>query len=209
MPRILIADDHAVVRQGLCSIIAEEWPQANCGQAASATELMRLAHAEFWDAVVLDLHMPGTNGLDALKDLKQAQPHLPVLVLTMHPAEQYAVRVMRAGASGYLNKESATEELSVALHKILSGGRYINAAVAELLASAIGEAHTAAPHQALSDREFQVLRAIASGKTVSEIAEELSLSVATVSTYRARILEKMGLRTNAELTTYAIRNDLV
>ena len=146
MPRILIADDHAIVRQGLYHIIAEEWPDAVCGQVGNAAELMRSVHEQSWDAVVLDLHMPGTSGLDALKDLKKAHPQLPVLVLTMHPAEQYAVRVMRAGAAGYLNKESATEELVIALQRVLTGVRYVNATVAELIADALTAQDLTAPH---------------------------------------------------------------
>lgn len=162
-----------------------------------------------WDVIILDITMPGRSGLEVLREIKKARPKLPVLVLSMHPEDQFAVRVLKAGASGYMTKETAPEELVGAIKKVMAGGRHISVAVAELMASYLSLDTLAPPHEQLSNREFQVMRLIASGKTVSEIARELSLSVRTVSTYRARILEKTGMRTNAELTHYAFQNQLV
>jgi DNA-binding NarL/FixJ family response regulator len=205
----LIADDHAVVRQGLCMILAEHFKKAVIGQAQNAQELQELLKKDQWDVVIMDLSMPGGSGLDTLKQIKHAYPQLPVLILSMYPEDQYAVRTLKAGASGYLTKESASEELVNATTKVLNGGKYINPAVAESLLLHLGSDDGRAPHELLSDREYQVLCMIASGKEVGQIAEELTLSVKTVSTYRARILDKMNLKTNAELTHYAIENKLV
>jgi len=164
---------------------------------------------EKWDVVILDITMPGRGGLEILKEVKKARPRIPVLVLSMHPEDQFAVRVLKAGASGYMTKETAPEELVGAIRKILAGGRHISSSLAEIMAAYLTVKTEKPPHELLSNREFQVLRQIASGRTVSEIARELSLSVRTVSTYRTRILEKMGLKTNAELTHYAFQNQLV
>ncbi len=202
-------DDHAVVREGLKHVFAKEWPGAEFGEAQNAQEALQLARQQAWDAVMLDLNMPGRSGLDLLLDLKQEHPRLPVLVLTIHPEEQYAVRALKAGAAGYLTKGCPREELIKALHKVLEGGRYVSPTLAERLAFALAGDSTGARHELLSDREYQVLVGIASGKTVTEIAGELSLSVKTVSSYRTRLLTKMGMRTNSELTRYAIRNQLV
>jgi len=207
--RILLADDHAVVRQGVKQILAEAFAQATFGEAQNAPELLKLVASEHWDIVVLDLAMPGGNGLEALKQIKQAHPQLPVLILSMYPEDQYAVRTIRAGAAGYLNKESAPEELVRAIHKVLHGGEYISASVADELVLHARQEDDQPRHQHLSDREYQVLCLIASGKEVKEISTELALSAKTISTYRARLLEKMNMKTNAELTHYAIQNGLV
>jgi two-component system invasion response regulator UvrY len=207
--RILIADDHAMVREGLRHILAKEWPEAEFGEAPDAPKLMQLLHLETWDAVILDINMPGRSGLEVLQDIKQEHPKLPVLILTMHPEEQYAMRALKAGASGYLLKESAGAELVRALHRVLEGGRYISSTLAERMAQTLADDKDRPLHESLSNREFAVLYGIASGKTVSEIAAELSLSAKTISSYRARLLQKMEMRTNAQLTHYAIRNHLV
>ena len=207
--RILIADDHAVVRQGLKQILAAEFHQAVFGEASTGQQAIELAWREQWDVIVLDITMPGQNGLDVLKAIKKSRPRLPVLMLSMHPEDQFAVRMLKVGAAGYMTKESAPGELVGAVKKVISGGRYVSPALAEKMASFLAIDVQTAPHERLSDREFVVLRLIASGKTVSVIAQELSLSVKTVSTYRTRILEKTGMQNSAELTHYAIQNQLV
>ena len=207
--RILIADDHAVVRKGLRQILEEASDIVIGGEASNGREVLEKIRAGGWDALVLDITMPGQTGLEVLKEVKQEAPRLPVLMLSMHAQEQYATRVLKAGASGYLPKESAPEELVKAVRKVCSGGKYVSADQAEKLIYLFDNASDKAPHELLSDREFEVLRAIASGRTVSQIAAEVHLSVKTVSTYRARILEKMRMKTNAELTTYAVKNGLV
>jgi two-component system invasion response regulator UvrY len=209
MLRILLADDHAVVRQGLKQILAESFAQATFGESRNAQELLELVSRERWDIVVLDLNMPGGSGLEALKQIKQGHPQLPVLILSMYPEDQYAVRTIIAGAAGYLNKESAPEELVQAIRKILRGGKYISAAVADELVLHARNDDDQPLHKHLSDREYQVLCLIASGKEVKEISTELALSAKTISTYRARLLDKMNMKTNAELTHYAIQNSLV
>ncbi len=207
--RILIADDHAVVRQGIKQILADEFKKAVFGEARTAHEALTKIWKEKWDVVILDITMPGRSGLEVLKELKKLRPKLPVLVLSMHPEDQFAVRVLKAGASGYMTKESAPEELVGAIKKVLAGGKHISAALAEIMATYLTVDDQKPAHEQLSNREFQVLRLIASGKTVSQIAKEISLSVRTVSTYRTRILEKMALKSNAELTHYAFQNQLV
>lgn len=207
--RILIADDHAVVRQGLKRILADEFSRAVFGEAATAEGAITQIWAHPWDVVVLDITMPGRSGLEVLAEIRRSKPRLPVLVLSMHPEDQFAMRVLKSGAAGYMNKESAPEALVVAVKKVLAGGRYVSPALAEQMATHLGTDHEVAPHERLSDREFLVLRLIASGKTVSQIADELTLSVKTISTYRARILEKMVMQSNAELTHYALQNRLV
>ena len=209
MIRLLVADDHAIVRRGLRQIVAEARDLTVAGEAATAEEVLSRVGERSWDVVILDLSLPGGNGLDLLSEVKRRRPDLPVLILTVHSEEQYAVRALRAGAAGYLTKESAPEQLVEAVRKVVSVGKYVSPAVAERLAYNLGRDADQPPHETLSDREYQVLRMVASGQTVSEIAEALSLSVKTVSTYRTRILEKMGMRTNAELTHYAIKNRLV
>src|SRR6266511_17316 len=207
--KILITDDHAVVRKGLRQILADEFKKAAFAEAGNASEALDRIRKEAWDVVVLDITMPGRSGLEALKEIREARPKLPVLVLSMHPEDQFAVRVLKSGAAGYMTKESAPEELVGAVKKVLAGGRYVSPALAEKMASYLAIDTPNPPHERLSDREFVVLRMIASGKTVSQIARELSLSVKTVSTYRTRILEKMAMTSNAELTHYAIKNQLV
>jgi two-component system, NarL family, invasion response regulator UvrY len=209
MLRILLADDHAVVRQGVKQILAEAFIQATFGEAQNVHELLALVGNERWDIVVLDLAMPGGNGLEALKQIKHDHPQLPVLILSMYPEDQYAVRTIRAGAAGYLNKESVPEELAQAIRKILRGGEYISTSVADELVLNARNENDQPLHKYLSDREYQVLCLIASGKEVKEISSELGLSAKTISTYRARLLEKMNMKTNAELTHYAIQNSLV
>jgi len=197
------------VRHGLKQILADEFKRSEFGEARNGQEALTRVWKEKWDVVILDITMPGRGGLEILKEIKKARPKLPVLVLSMHPEDQFAVRVLKAGASGYMTKESAPEELVGAIKKVLAGGRHISASLGEIMAAYITVKTEKPPHELLSNREFQVLRQIASGRTVSEIARELSLSVRTVSTYRSRILEKMGLKTNAELTHYAFQTQLV
>lgn len=207
--KILITDDHAVLRRGLRQILEDGFGKIVFGEASNASEAIAAVAREHWDLVVLDITMPGRTGLEALKEIKAIKPNMRVLVLSVHSEDQFAVRVLKAGASGFLNKDSAPEELVKAVRKVVAGGRYVSASLAEKLAFNLDHPSDELPHQKLSDREFQVLRMIGSGKTVSEIAEELGLSVKTVSTYRARILEKMNLNTNAELTRYSFENKLV
>ena len=209
MIRILLSDDHALLRSGLKEILVRDLPGAVCGEAESAREVLDQVERHPWDIVILDVTMPGPSGIDVLRDLKRLYPKLPVLVLSMHPEDQYGKRVLKAGAAGYMNKDVAPGELIKAIQKILAGGRYVSPALAEQLATELGEPSERPLHETLSDREFEVLRMLASGKTVSEIADTLHLSVTTVSTYRGRILEKMGLTTTAELMHYAMHNRLV
>jgi DNA-binding NarL/FixJ family response regulator len=209
MIRILIADDHTVVRRGLQQVLADEHDMKVLGEAKNSQELLALARAQSADLVILDISMPGRNGLDILKELRKEFPRTAVLVLSMHPEEQYAVQALRAGASGYLTKETASEELVGAIRKAVGGGRYVSASLAERLALDLASDREKAVHERLSTREFQILCMIGSGKTVTEIADELALSVKTIGTYRARILEKMELRHNAEMIRYAIQNHLV
>jgi DNA-binding NarL/FixJ family response regulator len=209
MTRILIADDHEVVRRGLNQIISETGDLVVAGEASRGPEALEKILREEYDVVLLDISMPGMSGLDVLKQVKEVKPALPVLILTMYPEEQFATRALQAGASGYLTKESAPNELISAIRKIRSGGKYISASLAERLADVVDTTLNRPAHESLSDREFQVLRMISVGKTVSEIADDLSLSVKTVSTYRTRILEKLDLRNNSEIIRYAIKQRLV
>ena len=206
--RVLIADDHAILRRGLIEILMRRLKDVVCGEAENAEQILAQVQDHPWDLVILDLSMPGRSGIDVLADLKRARPELPVLVLSMHPEDQYGKRMLRAGAAGYMNKDSAPEELIKAIHKVLAGGRYVSPALAEVLAGDLGGQTDQPPHELLSDRELEVLRLIGSGKAISQIAELLHLSVTTVSTYRARILERMNLTTTAELMNYAVRNRL-
>lgn len=208
MIRILVADDHAIVRRGLKQIVMEESDLEVAGEAQNSQEVLDLIRRQTWDVVVLDINMPGRGGIETLREIRRDHPGLPVLILSVAPEDQYAVRAIRAGAAGYLSKDSIPEELVTAIRKVLRGGRYISDAVAEQLAIALDRESDRAPHELLSDREYQVLCLIASGKTISEIARELALSVKTASTYRARILDKMQMKTSAELIRYAIRNGL-
>lgn len=207
--RILIADDHAVVRHGLKMILAAAFKRASFGEAADSRQALERVAKERWDVVILDLTMPGRSGHEVLLEIKRGHPTLPVLILSVHPEDQFAVRLLKAGAAGYMTKETAPEELVGAVRKAIAGGRYISPGLAEKMAALLVQDTTAALHETLSDREFLILRLIASGKAVSVIARELSLSVKTVSTYRGRLLEKMGLTNNAELVHYAFQNNLV
>ena len=209
MTKVLIADDHPIVREGLKQIVAEATDIVITGEASNGNDVLDEVRTSQYNVVVLDLTMPGISGLDLLKQIRLEYPSLPVLILSMHPEDQFALRLLRAGASGYLNKESAAERLVEAIRKVASGGKYVSPALAEKLVVNLGSDFAGPLHEMLSDREFQVLCLIASGKTLTEIAEELSLSVKTISTYRSRILEKMNMNSNAELTRYAIENNLV
>lgn len=209
MIKIIIADDHAIVREGLKQIVMETSDMVVADEASNGQEVLDKVWKNDYDVIVLDIAMPGRNGLDVLKQLKINRPTLPVLILSIHPEKQYAVRVLKAGASGYLTKESAPDELIAAIRKVSLGGKYVSSSLAEKLAFDL-EIDVEKPlHETLSDREYQVMCMIASGKMVQEIAEELSLSVKTISTYRSRILEKMRMENNAELIRYAIQNRLV
>lgn len=207
--KILIADDHAIVREGLKQIVAEEKDMQVTGEAANAFELMELLKSKEWSIVVLDINMPGKSGLEALKDIKQIYPHLPVLILSMFSEDQYGLRAIKAGASGYLKKVSAPTELVTAIRKIVSGRKYINQQLAEKLADSLGATVKETLHEKLSDREYQIMCNIALGKSAEEIAEELSISINTVYSYRNRILEKMSMKSNVELTQYAVQNKLI
>src|SRR5688572_13960506 len=210
MVRILIGDDHAVIRKGLRQILLERYPSAIIEEANDAEGLISKAITGKFDVIISDLSMPGRSGLDVLSYIKQNFPDLPVLILSSYPEDQYAIRTLKAGASGYLSKETAPEELVKAVERVLQGRKYISSSIAEKMAENLeqgGERKTG--YESLSDREFDVFKLIAAGKPVSEIAEQLSLSVTTVSTYRARILVKMGMKTNAEITMYCLQNNLI
>ena len=206
---VLIADDHAIVRQGLRLILSETDDLVVAGEAEDGADAMILARQQPWDVFLLDVTMPNRDGIDTLKQLKKEFPRSPVLILSMHPEEQFAVRALKAGASGYLNKQSAPEQLVTAIRQVATGKKYVSAAVAQQLANAISDDSDKSPHERITDREYQVLSLIASGKTLTQVAETLNLGVATVSTYRARLLEKMGLRSTAELIRYGLENGLV
>ncbi len=209
MIKILVADDHAVVRAGLKQIIDATPDMVVADEASTGQEVLEKALRKDYDIVLLDITMPGRSGFDILKELRSQKPNLSILFLSVHPEEQYATRVLRMGASGYITKESVPEELITALLKVASGGKYISSSLAERLAGELEASSAKPPHQILSDREFQVLCMIALGKTVKDIAKELILSVKTISTYRSRILQKMNMRNNAEIIRYAIDNELI
>lgn len=206
---ILIADDHAIVRKGLSQIIREEFSFAEITEAINSLEVFEKIKEKKWDIILLDISMPGRNGVEILKQLRVNDAATPILMLSMHPEEQYALRVLKAGACGYLCKESATEELVTAMKKVISGKKYITLSLAEKLIETSSDLSAESLHKKLSDREMQVLQLLAKGKPVSEIGQEISLSVNTISTYRARILEKLGLTNNAEIMHYAIDNNLM
>lgn len=206
---VLIADDHAIVRQGLKQILSETDDLVVTGEADDGAEALQLARQQPWDVFLLDVSMPNRNGIDTLKQLKKEFPRLPVLILSMHPEEQYAVRALKAGAAGYLTKQSAPEQLVTAIRHVAGGKKYVSAAVAQQLVEALSDDTDKLPHERITDREYQVLVMIAAGIPLTQIAESLNLGVATVSTYRARLLEKMGLRSTAELIRYGLENGLV
>jgi len=209
MIKVFIADDHPLVRKGVKEILEEEIDLKVIGDAAYPHEVLEGIQKEEPDILVTDLTMPGRSGLDLISDIRQLFPKLPILVLTMHPEERFAVRALKAGAYGYLTKDSKPEELIKAVRQVVTGRKYITPSLAEKLATELNRDQNKQPHEILSDREFQIMRLIASGKKVSEIADKLSISIRTVNTYRARILFKMNMKSNAELTLYAIENHLI
>jgi len=207
--RVLVADDHAVVRHGLKQILSEEPDIQEVGEAGSVAEALRMGREAEWDVVILDITMPDGSGLDILRELKHQKPQLPVLVLSVHSEDQYALRVLRSGAAGYLTKECAPQELVQAVRRVVAGGKYVGLDLAERLAEVLAGDRDAQAHEQLSDREFQVLCLIGSGKSAGEIAQELSLSPKTVSTYRRRVLDKMHMNSNVELTRYVLEHQLI
>jgi two-component system invasion response regulator UvrY len=209
MIRILIADDHAIVRRGLKQIILEEYPFAEINEVPDAEELVKKVIRENWDVVICDLNMPGRSGIDALKQIKQSFPKLPVLIMSMYPEDQYAIRALKAGASGYLSKVSIHDDLIKAIQTALRGKKFITPAIAEKVVETFGSEHDSPTHELLSDREFEVFKLLAEGKTISEIANQLSLSSNTISTYRSRVLEKMQIHSNADLIRYALERKLI
>jgi two-component system, NarL family, invasion response regulator UvrY len=209
MIKIIIADDHAVVRKGLIQILHESFPRAQITEVTDAESLLKKVFQETWDLVISDISMPGASGLDILQQIKQHYPKLPVLILSMYSEDLYAIRALKAGASGFLNKDFDTEELVLAVNRLLNGKKYITPNIAEKLAGSLDIENKKLPHEYLSNREFEVLKYIASGQTVSDIATRLSLSVTSISTYRARIIAKMNLKTNADLMMYSIQNKLI
>ena len=209
MKKILIIDDHEVVREGVKKIFNDKMGPIIFGEAGAAPDALKIVREQDWDVVVLDLSLGSRSGLELLKELKQIRPRLPVLIFSMHPEEQYARRAFKAGAAGYVTKDSPRAELAEAVNRVAAGGKYVTAALAEKLIVDFARGTDRLPHETLSDREFEVMRLIASGKPLNEIATLLSLSDKTISTYRARVLEKIGLNSNAELIRYAIENKLV
>lgn len=209
MIRILVADDHAVVRQGVKQILADVKDMTVKDEAQNGTETLKKVTEQDFDVVLLDISMPGRSGLEVLEDIKAHRPKLPVLILSMHPEEQYAVRALKAGAAGYLTKASAPQELIGAIRKAAGGGKYVTASLAEKLVDQLETDTEKLPHELLSNREHQVMLMLAGGKSVSDIADELNLSVKTISTYRTRVMSKMGMKKNAELTLYAVHNKLI
>lgn len=209
MKRILIADDHQLIREGIRSLLEEHPDLEVAGEATNVPDLMTLVRAESWDLAILDLGMPGGEGLETVRRILAASPELPIIILSMHPEDQLAKRLLRAGVRGYVEKGAAADDLMIAVRRVLQGGRHVSPELASLLAADLGGDGTSQPHESLSDREFQILRLLGAGKSIGGIAEQLSLSVKTVSTYKARLLSKMEMETTAELIRYAIEHDLV
>jgi DNA-binding NarL/FixJ family response regulator len=209
MISILIADDHAIVRRGLKQILLEQYPSAQIGEACDAETLIAAIINDKWDVVVCDMNMPGRSGLDALNQIKQISPQLPVLIMSMYPEDQYAIRVLKAGASGFLGKETIHDDIVKAIETARLGRKYITPAIAEKLADSLDSGISRPLHEILSDREFDVFKLLASGKSVTEIGEQLSLSATTISTYRSRIMDKMNMRSNADLTRYALEKNII
>ncbi|HEY2083638.1 MAG TPA: response regulator transcription factor [Verrucomicrobiae bacterium] len=209
MIRVLIIDDHAIVRRGLAEVFSDEFSDLKIGEADNSRSALELATVQEWDIVLLDINIPGRNGLDVLSEIKRIRPQTPVVIVSAYPEEEFAIRALKLGASGYLNKSSAADEVLAAAKKAMAGGKYVTVMLAEKLAATLGGDIQRAPHESLSGRELQVLQMIAKGMTIKEIAAELALSEKTVGTYRSRISAKMGLSTNVELTRYALQNRLV
>jgi two-component system invasion response regulator UvrY len=209
MIKIIIVDDHAIVREGLKQIVRQTDDMEVVAEAENGSDMLKILQEKTFDIVLLDISIPGRNGIDYLKDVKQLKPDLPVLILSMHPEEQFAMRALTAGAAGYLTKKSASRELIAAIRKVADGRKYVSPEFADKILMELDKDAEKPPYKRLSNREFEVMRRIASGETISEIAEGLNLSVQTISTYRSRILDKMNLKTSAELTYYAIKNGLV
>jgi two-component system, NarL family, invasion response regulator UvrY len=207
--RILVADDHSVMRNGIIKSINEHFPNAEFGEAANACEIMQQINSSKWHLAILDISMPGRNGMQVLKDIKEVEPATKVIIFSMYPEDQFAIRALKAGASAYLTKDVTGKELGVAIQKIINGGTYITSSVAELMTNELRSDFKKPIHEILSDREHEVFLLIASGKSVSVIGEELSLSVKTISVYRSNILAKMNLKNNSEITHYAFKNNLV
>jgi two-component system, NarL family, invasion response regulator UvrY len=207
--RILIADDHPVVRLGLKQMLSAERDMIVVGEAKNGQEALEMGRTLDWDVAVFDYSMPGRSGVELVKEIKRHHPNRPVLVLSMHPEELHATQVFKAGGSGYLNKESAGTELTLAIRKVAKGGRYVSAALAEKLASELSPGSEKSPHETLSDREYRVMWLLASGKSINRIGQEMILSPSTISTYRTRILRKLGLSNNAQLVHYAITHKLI
>jgi len=208
MIHLLIIDDHEVVRRGLKQVFSDEFSKLKIGEAENSQAALELITTQEWDIVLLDINIPGRSGLEVLSEIKRLQPRTPVLVVSAYPEEEFAIRALKLGASGYLNKSSASDEMLVAANKVMAGGKYVTAVLAEKLASALGGDARQSPHESLSSRELQVLQMIANGRTIKEIAAELALSEKTIGTYRSRISKKLGLATNVELTRYALKHQL-
>ncbi len=208
-PRILIADDHAIVRKGLIQLLLENYPHAGFGEVNNAEELLAEVLKREWDIVICDINMPGRSGIDALQQIKKSIPDMPVLIMSMYPEDQYALRAFKAGASGYLGKETIHSNLITAVEKVLAGKKFITPGVAEEMANILNEERKKLPHESLSNREFEVLVLLATGKPSSEIAKKLSISITTVSTYRTRVLEKLKMKSNADLVKYALEANLI
>jgi two-component system, NarL family, invasion response regulator UvrY len=209
MIRVLIVDDHEIVRRGLKQVLSDEFSELETGEAENSRAALELITTQEWDVVLLDINIPGRTGLEVLSEIKRLRPRTPVLVVSAYPEEEYAIRSLKLGASGYLNKNSASDELVAAVRKAMAGGKYVTALLAEKLATMIGEDIQHAPHESLSSRELQVLRMVAGGRSIKEIAAELALSEKTIGTYRLRIAKKLGLNSNVELTRYAMKHRLV
>jgi DNA-binding NarL/FixJ family response regulator len=207
--KILIGDDHSVVRNGVIRSLAERFPEAEFGEASNAADVLRQVHEEKWDLVILDINMPGRSGLETLKEIKEYHPEIPVIIFSMYPEDQFAVRAIKSGASAYLTKDISSKELAEAIKKILSGERYISSSITDLITHELRDNHKGTGHELLSDREYQVFLLIAKGNNVSAVALALSLSVKTISVYRANILKKMNLKNNSEITYYAFKHNLV
>ena len=207
--KVLIADDHEVVRRGLKGILADEFDHLRVAEARNSQETLELARKQAWDVVLLDIKMPGRSGLEVLEELKKLHPKMPVVMVSAFPEEDYALRAFKLGASGYVSKEGASDELLTAIRKVIAGGRYVTPSLAEKLAATFSGEAPVSPHESLSNRELEVLRLVAAGKTIKEVADELSLSEKTIATYRLRLAKKMGLATNVELARYAIQHKLV